>query len=51
MWFSGGPGNVRIVVGLNDLGGLFQPVGFWDSLILGKVVLVICTKPQLMAAV
>lgn len=50
MWFSSGPGSVRIMVGFNDLRGLFQPIRFWDSLLLGKVVLVICTKPQLVAA-
>lgn len=49
-WFSGRPGSVRVMVGLNDFRGLFQPVRFWASLILGQVVLMVCTKPQLMAA-
>lgn len=50
MWFRSETGSVRIMVGLNDLQDLFQPVGFWDSLILGKAVIVICTEPQLVAA-
>jgi len=32
MWFSGGLGGVRLMVGLNDLKGLFHPKRFYDSL-------------------
>ena len=34
MWFSGGLGSVRVMVGLNDIKGLFQPKLFYDSIIL-----------------
>ena len=30
-WFSGGLGNVRLTVGLDDLKGLFQSKRFYDS--------------------
>lgn len=29
--FSGGYGSVKFTIGLNDLKGLFQPKGFYDS--------------------
>lgn len=31
-WFSGGLGSVRLIVGLNDLKGIFQPKLFYNSL-------------------
>lgn len=31
-WFSGGLGSVRLMAGLNGLGGLFQTKHFWDSI-------------------
>lgn len=30
-WFSGGLSSARLTVGLNQLKGLFQPEGFYDS--------------------
>ena len=30
-WFSGGLGSVTLMVGLDDLKGLFQPKRFYDS--------------------
>jgi len=36
-WFSGGLGSVRVMVGLDDLKGLFQLKCFHDSVIAGEV--------------
>ncbi|KAK4825363.1 hypothetical protein QYF61_026882 [Mycteria americana] len=36
-WCSGGLGNVRFMVGLDDLKGLFQPIRFCDSLYMLSV--------------
>ena len=36
IWFSGGLVSVRSEVGLDDLGSLFQPRRFCDSVILGS---------------
>jgi len=33
-WFSGGLGSARLMVGLDDLKGLFHPKWFYDSVIL-----------------
>ena len=32
-WFRGGLGSVRLMVGLDDLKGLFQPKRFYESMI------------------
>ena len=34
-WFSGGLGSARVMVGLDDLKGLFQPKRFYDSVFSG----------------
>lgn len=34
IWFCGELGSAALVVGLNNLGGLFQTQGFCDSVIL-----------------
>lgn len=34
MWFRGGLDNVRLMVGTDDLEGLFQPKLFYDCMIL-----------------
>lgn len=31
MWFNGRLGNAKLIVALNDLWGLFQSKGFYDS--------------------
>ena len=41
-WFSGGLGSARLMVGLNDLQGLFKPKRFYDSTILYWMFLKCC---------
>jgi len=34
IWYSGGIDSIRLMVGLNDLDGLFQSKQFYDSVFL-----------------